>query len=420
VRSRRWVESMMLVLVVSLMSGSAVVAQERAAVGQAAFGMPRSPEKAPTRKLAPTSPNLGFIAPELDLSHVGQHMPSKFGLQQAFPSRLDWREQGKASAVQNQGGCGSCYAFGAIANVESKLLMDGAGLFNLSENNAKECNWEELNNYQSGSYYWGSCSGGNYEMLANLFTQKGVVLDSCDPYSPSDVVCNSSCAPIKTLLGWNMISDGWVPSPEVLKGYIMAYGPVYTTLYASFAGFAAYDGSYTMYYNGTQSPNHAVLIVGWDDALPHAGGQGAWIVKNSWGTNWGGSCGYESGRGYFTIAYGSANIGMFSSYAAEWQNYDTGGGLMYYDEAGGWRGAYGYGTTGWVWPSSYPLATRTSAVSSSGRPTPPPMSTSTSTTALMAVQSAICAGACSTRALPRRATIPSRSSRRFRSSAATM
>lgn len=102
-----------------------------------------------------------------------------------------------------------------------------------------------------------------------------------------------------------------------------------------------------MYYNGTQSPNHAVLIVGWDDTLPHAGGQGAWIVKNGWGTNWGGSCGYGSGRGYFTIAYGSANIGMFSSYAAEWQNYDTGGGLMYYDEAGGWRGAYGYGTTGW-------------------------------------------------------------------------
>lgn len=211
--SRRWAQYIALALVVSLMFSWAAPAHGQTSVGQISLGTPRNPEKAPTRKPVPTSPNLGFIAPELDLSHVGQHMSSKFGLQQAFPSRLDWREQGKVSAVQNQGGCGSCYAFGAIANVESKLLMDGAGLFNLSENNAKECNWEELNNYSSGIYSWGSCSGGNYEMLANLFTQKGVVLDSCDPYSPSDVVCNSSCAPVKTLLGWNMISDGWVPTP---------------------------------------------------------------------------------------------------------------------------------------------------------------------------------------------------------------
>jgi len=225
--------------------------------------------------------------------------------------------------------------------------MDGAGSFNLSENNAKECNWEELNDYHSGIYYWGSCHGGNYEMVANLLTQKGAVLESCDPYVASDVACNTGCSPVKTLLGWNMISDGWVPSADVLKGYIMAYGPVYTTLYASFADFGSYDGSYTLYYTGTQSPNHAVLIVGWDDSLVHAGGQGGWIVKNSWGTNWGGTCGYGSEGGYFSIAYGSASIGMFSSYAAEWQNYDAGGGLMYYDEAGAWRGAYGYGTTGW-------------------------------------------------------------------------
>ncbi len=345
--SRRWAQYVALALVVSLVFSWAVSAEEQTSLGQTSLGAPRNPDKAPTRKLVPTSPNLGFIAPELDLSHVGQHLPSKFGLQQALPSRLDWREQGKVSSVRNQGGCGSCYAFAAVANVEAKLLMDGAGAFDLSENNAKECNWEEQSGYHSGSYYWGSCSGGNYEMLANLFTLKGVVQESCDPYSPTDADCNSGCAVAKTLLGWNMISDGWVPSPDVLKSYIMAYGPVYTTLYASFSGFAAYDGSYTMYYNGTESPNHAVLIVGWDDTLPHAGGQGAWIVKNSWGASWGGSCGYGSGRGFFTIAYGSANIGMFSSYAAEWQNYDATGGLMYYDEAGGWRGAYGYGTTGW-------------------------------------------------------------------------
>ena len=67
--------------------------------------------------------------------------------------------------------------------------------------------------------------------------------------------------------------------------------------------FNSYDGSYTLYHPGAEAPAHIVLIVGWDDSLSHAGGTGGWIVKNSWGTQWG-------KEGFFTIAYGSASIGM--------------------------------------------------------------------------------------------------------------
>jgi hypothetical protein len=134
-----------------------------------------------------------------------------------------------------------------------------------------------------------------------------------------------------------------MPSVNVLKSYIQTYGPVYTTLYAGNydawdTEFGNYDGSYTLYYTGTYGSNHAVLIVGWDDDLPHAGGQGAWIVKNSWGTAWGGPCGYGTEGGYFTIAYGSAQIGTYSSYLHDWQPYDPNGTLLYYDE-GGYAGA---------------------------------------------------------------------------------
>jgi hypothetical protein len=139
----------------------------------------------------------------------------------------------------------------------------------------------------------------------------------------------------------------------VIKSYLQAYGPIYTTMYcgsgnAWYSEFAGYDGSYTMHYTGTQTPNHAVLIVGWDDDLTHAGGQGAWIVQNSWGSSWGGTCGYGTERGYFTIAYGSARMGSHAAFLNEWQDHDSDGDLLYHDEAG-FTGSFGFlgSKTGW-------------------------------------------------------------------------
>jgi len=290
------------------------------------------------------TPQTGFVPPVVDLSHLtGSKLPERFEALPPPPARWDWRAQGKVTPVRNQGVCGACYAFASLGNIESKLLIDGEGLFDFSENNAKECNW-----YETG------CGGGNYERMANLFSKKGTVLESCDPYVPSDVSCDSSCPYIKTLLDWRIVSGDHVPANGVLKDYIYNCGPVFTVLYAGDSNDPAweddykyYDGTYTLYYTGSWAPNHAVLIVGWDDTLSHDGGQGAWIVKNSWGTGWGGTCGYGTEKGYFTIAYGSAQIGMYASYVDDWQNYCPGGEILYYDEAG-WTSHWGYGnTTAW-------------------------------------------------------------------------
>nr|MBC7244770.1 hypothetical protein [Chloroflexota bacterium] len=311
-------------------------------------------QKAPTRQLPAQMPpsRTGYLPPSLDLSHLkGNRLPLE-ARALSLPTRWDWREQGKVTPVKDQQACKACYAFAAVGNLESRMLIDGAGLYDFSENNAKECNWEAVNDIG------GSCLGGNALMVTNLFSQKGSVEESCDPYMDFQTDCNLSCPYQKTLSDWSIISGEVLPDANVLKWYLYNYGPLQTTMYAGFGGdnweieFSNYDGSYTLYYPGTEPPNHSVLIVGWDDTLvprDRPSLRGGWIVKNSWGSaGWGGTCGYGSERGYFTIAYGSASIGMNSSFIQGWQNYDPAGQLLYYDDAG-WNEAWGYGsTTAWA------------------------------------------------------------------------
>ncbi len=261
----------------------------------------------------------------------------------ALTSKFDWREQEVVTRVQDQGACGSCYAFAFLASFESMLQIDGVGTYDFSENNAKECPWHDP-----------SCGGGNAWEMAGWLSEKGTVQESCDPYVANDVSCKTTCPYIKTLLNWRYISQD-TPDTEVLKGYIQTYGPVYVSIYAGDDSdplwrqeFSDYDGSYTLYYDGTvDRTNHGVLIVGWDDSLTHAGGTGGWIVKNSWGTDWGGTCGYGAEGGYFTIGYGSRTFGRSSSFVYDWQDYDPDGGILYYNEVG-MTNAVGYGaTTAW-------------------------------------------------------------------------
>lgn len=282
------------------------------------------------------------LVPNIDLSHLSTlPVPDKIK-NLSLPSRWDWREHGVVTPVHDQrwfeDNCGSCYAFATIANVESKILKDGAGFYDLSENNIKECNFYDL-----------SCSGGSYDALASLLSGKGAVLESCDPYVPANVDCKTDCPSVVSLLDWRILTGNGVPNPEFLKGYIYTYGPIYTAMACGYPGspafeeFKNFNGGYTFYHPEVSSGlYHAILIVGWDDTLSHPGGQGGWIVKNSFGTDWGSPCGYGTEAGYFTIAYGSNQFGISSSYMHDWQFNDVNGGIQYFDEAG-FNVAYGFG-----------------------------------------------------------------------------
>ena len=304
-----------------------------------------APQRAPAPALPASdtpAPGTGFVPPSHDLAHVVLALADR---SHSLPSRYDTRDLGLVSSVKNQGACGSCYAFAAAADLESTILAVHGVEVDLSENHLKECHFEAR-----------SCSGGNAGMVMNLATWQGAVREACDPYVAADVACETGCDLAFAVRGWRWLQGSTLPDVAALKQALVDHGPLSTTVFAGDASTPAWQAEYNgwnggpgLYHPGTETPNHAVLLVGWDDDHPHAGGgTGCWIVKNSWGTGWGDDCGSGGEAGYFTIAYGSASIGTYTSVITGVMPAYPELAVSGWDE-GGWTSEYGYGvTTAWA------------------------------------------------------------------------
>jgi C1A family cysteine protease len=276
--------------------------------------------KAPVKIYTPPPENFGFVPPRFELVHVKKDKP--VGAMSLQPSSWDWRALGGVTSVKNQNPYGTCWAFGYLGTLESQVLINESLLTDYSELNIVACNPEGT-----------SCNeGGNAWMATNYLALLGTVEETCHPYPgdcPNPDCINPACAFIKQVTEWRIIPN----DVNAIKDAVMTHGPIYTSMYASFPGFSTYNGSTCLSYSGTEEPNHAVLIVGWDDAM--CSGAGGWIVKNSWGTAWGDD-------GFFYIEYGSASIGMYSSVVTEYKEYDADETIYHWDEWG-WIGSVGYG-----------------------------------------------------------------------------
>jgi hypothetical protein len=125
----------------------------------------------------------------------------------------------------------------------------------------------------------------------------------------------------------------------------MAYGALSTGMY--YKG-SYYNGTYRSYYNpGVKEGAHEVGIVGWDDNFDRnkfnylPPGKGAYIVRNSWGTDWG-------DRGYFYVSYYDEFFARFTAaFKAEIpSNYE----INYQYDPLGWTSSLGYigSETAWM------------------------------------------------------------------------
>ena len=212
-------------------------------------------------------------------------------LDRTLPTALDWRNNGGnfVTPVRNQGGCGSCWAFAAVASAEARhawrnRLTDPE--MDLSEQQVLSC---------SGG---GNCPNGGYCSVAlDYIVSSGAADEACFEYAASDLDCNLRCADwadrAVRIQSWSWVTYTDFTSTNVIKTALLD-GPV-ATWFQVYQDFYAYGGGVYQHVTGNYLGNHFVLIVGWDDTKQ------AWLCKNSWGDWWGGL------GGYFWVAFAGAN-----------------------------------------------------------------------------------------------------------------
>ncbi len=260
---------------------------------------------------------------------------SRGGLNRAtYPATYDSRTYGYISPIKDQKSYGTCWAFSATAAMEAsiKKLIGSATTVSLSDLQMVYFAYnkrpvEPLGNTAGNKTKVGTANGysGNYLMsggtiytpmlvMANYVGMKyETAFNSLSGYSYNTLVSQGmKIALANTNINNNLAYIGdfrlkaayVIPTKggDSIKEAIMTYGAVNVDFYYSPSYFNT--GSAGYYYPYAANPNHAVTIVGWDDNFSRysfnktPSKNGAWIVKNSWGTGW-----YGSKSGYFYLSY---------------------------------------------------------------------------------------------------------------------
>jgi parallel beta-helix repeat protein len=190
----------------------------------------------------------------------------------SLPATFSWKNyQGKnwMTPVRDQGDCNSCWACADVGVMEAVYNIQQQQLVNtdLSE--------QDLVSGCSGRKAGNCSSGGNTSIANEVIRDRGIVEEACFPYKAKDVSCGARCTDWKKKL-WKMTKFKLVKNQvNDIKRALVCYGPL-----------SACSSDWW----------HCIVIVGWN--------KNSWIIKNSWGTDWG-SSGYGtipfSGHKYSTI-----------------------------------------------------------------------------------------------------------------------
>ncbi len=220
---------------------------------------------------------------------------------QEFDSTYDLRDQGKVSAVRDQKTWGTCWAFATFGSLESNLLPAVNQTFSPK-------NMVNLHGFDYGY----NDGGGVYISTAYLTRWNGPVDEESDPYPEKNWTESQEYPPVAHVQNV-IVYPGRTNRTDTtsIKAGLQRWGAAYVSI---FWDDAFYTNSTAGYYMPASSPDtlngggHGVTLVGWNDTFPASAfnetppGDGAWIVKNSWGSAWG-------DEGYFYVSYYDRYLG---------------------------------------------------------------------------------------------------------------
>ena len=230
-----------------------------------------------------------------DAMAVANFNPAHPSFSNAAPDSFDWRDKGLVTPVRDQGMCGSCWAFSTVANLEGLYYKLKGVAVDLSEQILVDCDT-----------YDSACNGGLMEYAFQWIKENGMETEEDYPYTGYKGSCKAD--PSKYIdmkvTGWKKLGPStstWYPvDEEEIKEFLYETGPLAIALNAN--PLQTYSGG-ILDKTSSQCPvsgiNHAVTLVGYGAES----GVDYWIVKNSWGENWG-------ENGYFRIRRGTGCCGV--------------------------------------------------------------------------------------------------------------
>ncbi len=266
-----------------------------------------------------------------------------------IPASYDLRMLNKVTPVKNQGHTATCWTYATYGSLES-YLMPGQN-YNFSEQNMKNL---LSDNYTNG-FGRRSNGGGNYLMTSAYLTSWAGPMNNMDDMWNPKLYTSQIGLPIQKHvqnITYPALRANSTDNQEI-KAAIMSYGGVGTSIYIDSNNTTIYNKkTHSCYYNGTLDSYHAVTIVGWNDSYSRYNfsttppGDGAFIIKNSWGPQWG-------DNGYCYISYYDSNLGKQGEnavFSAEPLNDYT---SIYQHDPLGWTGSLGEeNSTNTLWGAS--------------------------------------------------------------------